>query len=329
MAQILQFFKKVQLGDLFWVIIFQVMACDSVSEPLIGMRMLGDNEPLPLGDIYGIYVTPKTQENVALPIDHSIPSDGKLFLACVSDSENPSVPTGSGHVFMIAKILGCDSTESFFEKVYSGELTNGRGRFASTFFINQPHRALNVPYIGKTASAHTLHLSAWHTFKGFGQLNPDAYKNWLLDSLTSRLFVDHEDYFDFRDEHQAQELERIYLCNSNLPENCLNPNEFLTPLHGITPINYRSTIIKKIAQRNSGAQLLLHITMEDGLFRWNRYLNDNLNNSNILYSYLRDELIPDLANSLLPTINAININNGFSGNVIVSNLLSRPDDPVK
>lgn len=241
------------------------------------MELIDEDKPLPIGNFYGVYIT-KGDAPELLTAGGFAPGD--LVVAQIHSNE--PIPHGAPHAWIIAKILGCDTFDQFCELIYdtpslflrldSPDIDQGIfSRFISTGFKNfDGDQVLANGY----EPADGLHVSDYHTNKGYGQLQGDNYLDFLKRTGKETIWKDGERI----DSPRLNEyLHKIFTGSVNLPENRgihtarMGLHE-MRPLGGMTPTEHMKTIVEKIGEKRPGAHIYLHKTEAitgNPVFSWN------------------------------------------------------------
>ncbi|MFT7388046.1 MAG: hypothetical protein ACI8VC_001290 [Candidatus Endobugula sp.] len=223
----------------------------SFSTELEGMKIFGDAEALTNGGFYGLYVLPWFQGAVSLPHDDEDGYYPKLLVGAIEQSR---ITTTGGHAYMVAKALGCDTSEEFCGIIHSGMLTNGHGRFVATYFKNYNE---DLTYAGEEyLNLNGIHIAPYQSFKGFGQVGESMVRNWYTSSGHTSVVEDQD--LDCAD---------IGLCNGQLSYGPNDPLQFHDL--GITPAEHQVAVMGAIMDRRPGSTLYFHNNLADPMMGWN------------------------------------------------------------
>lgn len=242
--------------------------------------LIDEDQPLPIGNFYAVYIT---EGDVSDLLATGGFSPGDLVVAQIRSGE--PIPHGAAHAWIIAKILGYDTFDEFCEKIYdtpslflrldNPDIDQGiLGRFITTGFKNfDGNQVLTSGY----EPPDGLHVSDYHTNKGYGQIQGDNYLDFLIRTGKKTIWRNGA---EINSPRLNEYKNRIFTGSVNLPENRGIHTQMglheMRPLGGMTPTEHMKTILEKIGEKRPGAQIYLHKTEAktgNPVFSWNEAQN--------------------------------------------------------
>jgi hypothetical protein len=221
------------------------------------MTILGDNDPLPDGPIFGVYVLAPFEGAVAMTDDDVEGYYPKLFLGYATRA---MTKVGAAHAFMIAKLLGCSTSDEFCKMIYDNEeqlTTPGMGRFVGTFFKNYNSAGFVDTEFDDVPIAMGIHMAPFQSFKAFGQVSENMLASWQR-----------------RTRNQFNNVgEGCYLCTPMVHYDAGD-----TPYNdqGMMPARYQTEVTNQIIARRPDAPFHFHNTLGDHMFGWNESVHGQL-----------------------------------------------------